>query len=137
MAYARAMVLRSPASVEIDEVEYKDQVNKVRLVPDTPVQTMRTFGGVDKDRDVTSWTLELSGHQARGAGGLALALDAAAAAGDPIEIVVQDATGAGHDVATFSVVPVPVEYGGEVGNWKTFEVELEVIDQPVFTQSVS
>lgn len=135
MAYARAMVFRNP-TVEIDEVAYASQVSKARLVPDTPTQTMRTFGGVDKDRDTTSWTLELAGHQDRGAGGLADALDDAAAAGVPIEIVIQAKAGAGQDVATCNIIPVPVEFGGESGEWKLFDQTFEVVDQPVFSQSV-
>jgi hypothetical protein len=134
MSYARAMVFRNPI-VTIDDVVYSSQATKARLVPDTPTQTMRTFGGVDKDRDTTSWTLELAGHQDRGAGGLADALDDAAAAGAAIEIVIQAKAGAGQDVATCNFVPVPVEFGGESGNWKLFEQTFEVIDQPAFTQS--
>jgi hypothetical protein len=134
MAYARAMVFRNP-TVTINSVAYTNQVSKARLVPDTPTQTMRTFGGVDKDRDSTSWTLELAGHQDRGTGGLADALDDAAAAGTPIEVVIQAKAGAGQDVATFDMVPVPVEFGGESGEWKLFDATFEVIDQPAFTQS--
>lgn len=136
MAYARGMVFRNPI-VTIDDVEYTDQCSKARLVPDTPVQTMRTFGGVDKDRDSTSWVLELAGHQDRGAGGLAAALDAAAAAGEPIEIEIQARAGAGQDMATAMIVPVPVEFGGEAGAWKTFDATFEVIDEPTFEQSGS
>lgn len=136
MAYARAMVFRNP-TVTIDSVAYTAQCSKARLVPDTPTQTMRTFGGVDKDRDSTSWTLELAGHQDRGSGGLADALDDAAAAGTAIEVVIQAKAGAGQDVATFDIVPVPVEFGGESGAWKLFEQTFEVVDQPVFTQSGS
>jgi hypothetical protein len=134
MAYARAMVFRNPI-VTINSVVYTNQVSKARLVPDTPTQTMRTFGGVDKDRDTTSWTLELAGHQDRGTGGLADALDDAAAAGTPIEVIIQAKAGAGQDVATFDMVPVPVEFGGESGEWKLFDATFEVIDQPAFTQS--
>lgn len=134
MAYARAMVFRNP-TVTIEAVAYTNQVSKARLVPDTPTQTMRTFGGVDKDRDTTAWTLELAGHQDRGAGGLGDALDDAAAAGLPIEIVIQAKPGTGQDVATCEIVPVPIEFGGEAGAWKAFEQTFEVIDQPVFTQS--
>lgn len=136
MAYARAMVFRNPI-VTIDSVEYTDQCSKARLVPDTPTQVMRTFGGVDKDRDSTSWTLELAGHQDRGAGGLAAALDAAAAAGAPIEVEIQAKPGAGQDMATATIVPVPVEFGGEAGSWKLFEQTFEVVDEPVFEQSGS
>ena len=134
MAYARAYVFRNP-TVMIDDVAYADQVWKARLVPDTPVETRRTFGGVDKDRDTTSWTLELAGHQDRGAGGLADALDDAAATGAPIEIVIQGKAGSGQDVATCTFVPMPVEFGGESGDWKQFDQTFEVVDQPAFTQS--
>lgn len=134
MGYARAMVFRNPL-ITIDGETYSNQCNKARLVPDTPTQTMRTFGGVDKDRDTTSWTLEMSGHQDRGATGLALALDAAAAAGLPIEMEIQAKSGSGQDVATFDFIPVPVEFGGESGEWKQFDQTFEVVDQPVFSQS--
>jgi len=134
MAYARAMVWRN-ATITIESVEYKDQVSKARLVPDTPTQTMRTFGGVDKDRDVTSWTLELSGHQDRGTGGLADALDDAVAAGGSLTVVIQSRTGTGQDKATVEIIPVPVEFGGESGEWKTFDQTFEVLDQPTFAQS--
>lgn len=135
MAYARAYVYRNP-TVTIDDVAYTDQTWKARLVPDTPVETRRTFGGVDKDRDSTSWTLELAGHQDRGSGGLADALDDAAAAGDPIEVVIQAKAGTGQDTATCMIVPVPVEFGGEKGDWKQFDATFEVVDQPTFAQSV-
>lgn len=134
MAYARAYVFRKP-TVTIDDVVYSNQLSKARLVPDTPTQTMRTFAGVDKDRDETSWTLELAGHQDRGSGGLADALDDAAAAGVAIEIIIQAKAGSGQDVATCSFIPVPVEFGGETGEWKLFDQTFEVVDQPVFSQS--
>ncbi|HEY3516612.1 MAG TPA: hypothetical protein VGL98_06150 [Gammaproteobacteria bacterium] len=137
MAYARSYVIRKGATVEVDDVDYSDQINKIRLVPDTPVQTMRTFGGIDKDRDSTSWTCELSGHQDRGTGGLAAALDAASAAGENLEVVVQLKPGTGQDMATFTIVPVPVEFGGEAGAWKLFDATFEVVDEPTFEQSGS
>jgi hypothetical protein len=134
VAYARAMVFRNPI-VTIDDVVYSGQLTKARLVPDTPTQVMRTFAGVDKDADVPSWTLELAGHQDRGTGGLAAAIDAAVTAGDAVEIVIQAKTGSGQDVATCNFIPVPVEFGGESGDWKMFDQTFEVEDQPVFTQS--
>ncbi len=134
MAYARAYVFRNPV-VTIDDVVYSAQLTKARLVPDTPTQTMRTFSGVDKDRDSTSWTLELAGHQDRGTGGLADAIDDAVTAGLPIEIVIQGKSGSGQDVATCNFIPVPVEFGGETGDWKLFDQTFEVVDQPVFSQS--
>jgi hypothetical protein len=133
-AYARAYVIRD-AIVEIDSVVYSDQVQKARLVPDTPTQTYRTFGGVIKDRDSTSWTLELSGIQDRGAGGLGDALDDAVAAGGTITIEIQPKAGTGQDKAVVEIVPVPIEFGGESGAFKTFEQTFEVVDQPTFSQS--
>lgn len=135
MGYARAMVFRNP-TVTIESVAYSNQVSKARLVPDTPTQTMRTFGGVDKDRDTTSWTLELAGHQDRGAGGLADALDDAVAAGGTLTVEIQARAGAGQDRAVVEIVPVPVEFGGESGEWKLFDQTFEVVDQPTFSQSV-
>lgn len=135
MAYARAMVMRKP-TVTIESVSYANQLSKARLVPDTPIQTMRTFGGVDQDVDTTSWTLELAGHQDRGTGGLGDALDDAVAAGGTLTLMLQAKSGTGQDVATCEIVPVPIEFGGETGAWKSFEQTFAVVDQPVFTQSV-
>lgn len=134
MAYTRAMVFKKP-TVTIESVNYSAQLSKARLVPDTPIQTMRTFSGVDQDTDVASWTLELAGHQDRGTGGLGDALDDAVAAGTTLTLMIQAKTGAGQDVATVEIVPVPIEFGGETGNWKAFEQTFACIDQPVFTQS--
>lgn len=134
MAYGRAYVMRNP-TITIESVDYKNQVSKARLVPDTPIQTMRTFGGVDQDRDTPSWTLELAGHQDRGTGGLGDALDDAVAAGGTLTVEIQGKAGTGQDKAVCEIVPVPIEFGGESGNWKSFEQTFAVIDQPVFSQS--
>jgi len=134
MAYARAMVLRNP-TVTIESVDYSDQVSKARLVPDTAIQTMKTFGGVDQDRDQPVWTLELAGHQDRGTGGLGDALDDAVAAGGTLTLEIQAKPGAGQDKAVVEIVPVPIEFGGEAGEWKAFEATFPVVDQPVFSQS--
>jgi len=134
MTYARSMVFKNPV-VTIEGVNYGAQVSKARLVPDTPIQTMRTFGGVDQDSDTTSWTLELAGHQDRGTGGLGKALDDAIAAGGTLTLVIAAKPGAGQDQATVEIVPVPIEFGGETGAWKAFEQTFACIDQPVFAQS--
>lgn len=133
MAYAKATVIRNPAVFKVGGTDYSAQVNKARLVPDTPVQTMRTFTGVDKDRDTTSWTLEVSGHQDRSAGSLGAALDTAAAAGTAVTFCIQPRVGTGLDQVTGTFVPTPMEFGGEAGSWKTFEQTFEVVDQPTFS----
>jgi hypothetical protein len=137
MSYARARTIRNPASFKVDGVEYKDQVSKVRLVPDTPTQTMRTWGGVDVDRDSTAWVLEVTGHQDRGTGGFAKALETAIAANDTCDFEIVPRTGIGEDKAAGTFVPVPVEFGGEAGSWKSFEAEFGVLDQPTFSQTVA
>lgn len=134
MTYARAYVIRNP-TITIESVSYTGQISKARLVPDTPVQTKRTFGGVDQDRDTPAWTLELAGHQDRGSGGLGAALDSAVAAGGTLTVELQMKPGTGQDKATFEIVPIPLEFGGESGAWKEFEQTFAVVDQPTFTQS--
>lgn len=135
MAYTNAHVIKAPASVEVDGDEMKDQIWVATLTPDQPVQTQRTFGGVDQDTDSPTWILALTGHNWRGTGGLAKAIEDARLAGDLMEIVIQFQAGVGNPVVTVTVVPVAVPYGGEAGSWHQFELELPVVDQPVFSTS--
>lgn len=129
--YANAHVMRD-ASIEIDEVEYANQVTKARLVPDTPVQTLRTLvpDGTIQDIDSSAWTLELSGVQSTKTGGLAKALNDAA--GTQIEVVIIPKNDTGEDTATVTIIAMPVEFGGEQGAFRTFEAEFPVVGQPVF-----
>jgi hypothetical protein len=136
MAYANRHILKNPASIEIDGVEYKDQVWVVTLTPDQPVVTQRTFGGVDQVADTATWVLALTGHNWHGTGGLAKDLQDAATAGEEtMEVVIQFLPGTGKPVVTVNVLPVAIPYGGEAGSLHQFEVELQVIDQPVWTTS--
>lgn len=132
--YARAHVVRN-ATITINAVEYKAQITKAQLIPDTPIQTLRTLvpDGVIQDVDSTVWTFEMSGVEARGAGSLGAALDTAA--GTVVEVVLQPKAGSAQDVATFSIVAMPISFGGEQGSFRTFEAEFPVTGQPVFTQS--
>lgn len=134
-AYAGAHVMRN-AVVTIEETTYTNQVTKARLVPDTPIQTLRTLvpDGVIQDVDSTVWTLELSGVQDHKTGGLAKVLTDAA--GTEIEVVIQPKAGTGQDTATVTIVAMPVEFGGEQGAYRTFEAEFPVVGQPVFGTSV-
>lgn len=135
MAYARGRVFRN-AIVTIDSVVYTGQVTKAILTPDTSIQTMKMLdGSVIQDRDATTWTMKLAGVSDRGTGGLALALDTAAAAGVAITAIIQTKSGTGNDKATVSFIPVQVDFGGEQGSFNTFDAEFAVVDQPTFTQS--
>lgn len=135
MAYANAYVLKNLASVTFDGVEVKDQLSQCELNGDTPTFSNRTFGGVDKDSDSTDWKLTLAGYSFRGTGGVAKLIDTARAAGDNITVVFTPKSGTGMDVATFDFLPVPVKFGGAVGEWNTFEQEFEVIDEPDYTSA--
>lgn len=128
-------ILYRDAVVTIDSVEYANQVNKARLVPDTPTVTYKTLvpDGVVQDTDTTTWQFELSGLQIRGVTGLAAALNAAA--GDEIEVILQPKSGTGQPTATFTMVAMPVEFGGEQGNYLTFDATFPVVGQPTFGTS--
>lgn len=130
-AYADAHVIKN-ASVTVDTVEYAGQATKARLVPDTPVQTLRTMvpDGTIQDVDSASWVFELSGVQSTKTGGLAKALNDAA--GTEIDVVIQPKNGTGEDTATFTAIAMAVEFGGTQGQFRTFEVTLPVVGEPTF-----
>lgn len=132
MSYNKSRVIRNPSSFLIGAVEYAPQVTKVRIVPDTPIQTVRTWDGVDQDRDSTSYVLEISGHSFRGTGGLVAAFDVAVAAGTNLTATIVPRTGTGEDTAEVTFMPLPTEFGGEAGGWKQFEAEFPVIDEPTY-----
>jgi hypothetical protein len=136
VAFARAHVIKY-AVFEVDEVEYNNQVTKVRLVPDTPIQTLRTMdpAGTVTDADSAVWTLELAGIQDFGTGSLGLALRTAANAGTDLDVVFQPKTGTGQDSAAFTIRPVNIPFGGDTGSFRTFDVTVPVIGSPVITQS--
>ncbi|MCT2277993.1 phage tail protein [Micromonospora chalcea] len=123
------------AVVTVDGVEYANQVSKARLVPDQPVQTMRTLvpDGVVQDVDSPVWTFELSGLQINVAGGLAKALRDAN--GGEVDVVLQPRAGSGQATATFTVLALMPEFGGNQGEWATQELSLPVQGQPVFGTS--
>lgn len=130
-AAAGAHVIKN-AVVTVDGIEYANQVTKARLVPDQPVQTMRTLvpDGVVQDVDSPVWTFEISGLQINVAGGLAKALRDAD--GGEVDVVLQPRAGTGQATATFTVLALMPEFGGEQGNWSTQELSLPVVGQPVF-----
>lgn len=135
MSYSRARVIRNPSSFMIGATEYASQVTKVRIVPDTPIQTLRTWDDVDQDRDQTAYTLEISGHSDRGTGGLVAAFDVAVAAGTNLTATIIPRDAVGEDQATVTFMPLPTEFGGGAGEWKLFEAEFPVIGAPTYDQT--
>lgn len=136
MAVATGIIVYRDASIEVDSVEYANQVTKARLVPDTPIQTLRTLDptGVVQDIDTPAWTFELSGGQKNDSGGLAKALRDATP-GTELDIVLLPKSGLSQPQASFTVLAMPVEFGGEQGSFGTFEIELPVVGQPTFGTS--
>lgn len=132
--YARAFIMRD-STVTIDSVEYNGQLNKVRFVPDTPMEQMPVLvpTGTITDISTTTWTCELGGVQDNGSGSLGAALRAAA--GTLMEVIFQPRTGTGQDRIVASVMAMPIEFGGEQGSWRTFDITLPVDGQPTFSQS--
>jgi hypothetical protein len=137
VAYARAHVIKY-AVFEVETVEYNAQVTKVRLVPDTPTQTLRVMEPASSvvDADSPVWTLELAGIQDFGVGSLGAALRTAADAGTDLDVEFQPKTGVGQDRAVFSIRPVNIPFGGDQGAFRTFDVTVPVVGTPVFSQSV-
>lgn len=130
-AYGNAFVIRN-ALVKFGGTDFTNQVNKARLVPDTPVQTMRTLvpDGLVTDVDSTQWQLELSGVQDWETGGLAAYLNTNN--GALVTVIIAPVAGSGKRQATCSVRVFPVEFGGEQGNWSTFDVTFPVQGIPAF-----
>lgn len=126
-------VIRNPVFT-IEGVDYTGQATKARLVPETPVQTLRTLDPdtVLVDVDSPTWTFELAGIQQ---GTLAAALDAATP-GDVLEVVLQLAPGTGKPVRTFNILAMPTPFGGEQGAHATFDLSFPVVDQPAKSTSV-
>ena len=114
-------------------VAYANQARIARLVPEAEIQTYRTLvpDGVVQDVDSPAWRLELTALQINKDGGLAKALRAAEV-GDVLACVLTPQSGEGESAA-FSVLAVPVPFGGEQGAFATMELVLPVIGQPVFT----
>lgn len=135
MPAATGAIVYRDAVITIGAVPYANQATKARLVPDTPIQTIRTLvpDGAIQDVDSTVWTFELSGLQINIAGGLAKALRDAA--GTNVDVILQPKSGSAKPQATFTIVALAPEFGGEQGSFLTMELELPVVGTPVFGTS--
>jgi|SRR6187549_143994 len=124
-AYGGAIVMRD-CLLTLDDVEFANQVTRARLVPETPIQTVRTLvpDGVIQDVDSTSWTLELSGIQDWETGGLAAFLHTNA--GTTVEAVLAPKNATGKKQFTFNVICIDPPIGGDQGGFAMLELELPV-----------
>jgi hypothetical protein len=128
------MVYRD-ALVTVDGIAYANQLRKARLVPDQPIQTMRTLvpDGVVQDVDSVVWTWECAGLQINIAGGLAAALRTAS--GNNISVILQLKSGVGQPTATFTAIALMPEWGGEQGSFLPIDLSLPVLGGVTFGTS--
>jgi hypothetical protein len=128
MAAVTGVYVLKDASVSIEAIEYNNQCTRARLVPDVPIQQRRTLvpDGVVSDVDSAIWVFEVAALQKNGTGGLAKALRDA----EPVILVPQD--GLSMPQATFTILALPVVFGGDQGSWADFEASFPVIGSPVF-----
>jgi hypothetical protein len=118
--------------VKFAAVDYANQVQKMRLVPNVTRETFKTLVPDGVVNDVTTtWELELMGVQDWESGGLAAYLNTNA--GAIISCTVAPKKGTGKQQAVVSVVCQPVEFGGEQGSFNTFDVTLGCNGVPVFS----
>lgn len=133
---AGAFVMRN-ASTTFDTTEYKSQLTRAELVPSTETQQLKTLdpATVHSDVDNASWTFNIAGVQDWVVSqGLADFLHANH--GQVAEVVLQPKPGAGQRIATFDVICMSPNFGGEQGSWALMELELPVDGTPVFTVSI-
>jgi hypothetical protein len=124
------------SSVSVNAVDYNNQCTRSRLVPDTPIQTKRTLvpDGIVQDVDSPAWVWQVAALQKNDTGGLAKALRDATP-GAELDIVFLPVAGSTKPQATFTVLALPVDFGGDQGSWADFEAVLPVVGQPVFGTS--
>lgn len=125
-AYTGAIVMRD-SIFTIEATDFANQVTNVQLVPDTPIQTLRTLvpDGVIQDVDSTAWTLQISAVQSWETGGLANILHANV--GTAVTVTFAPKKGVGKKLFTFDVIAVDPPVGGEAGSFAILELELPVV----------
>lgn len=133
MSVPTGVFVMKDSSIEIDSVQYENQMTRGRLVPNTPIQTARTLvpDGIVQDVDSPDWVFEVAALQKNDAGGLAKALRDADP-GDQLEVVYAPKAGLSQPQATFTILALPVVFGGDQGKFADFEASFPVVGQPVF-----
>lgn len=133
MAVPTGVYVLKDASVTVDATEYANQCTRARLVPETPIQTVRTLvpDGIVQDVDSPAWTFEVAALQKNDTGGLAKALRDATP-GAELDIVLVPKDGLSMPQATFTILALPVTFGGDQGKFADFEAVFPVVGQPVF-----
>jgi hypothetical protein len=133
MAVVQGVYVVRDAVVTIDSVEYANQVTAARLVPETPIQTVRTLvpDGAITDVDSTVWTFELTCVQKNNTGGLVKALRALEP-GEQVVVTLAPKDLTGEDEAQFTIMALPAPFGGAQGAFPTAELVFPVVGAPSF-----
>jgi hypothetical protein len=131
-AYAGAFVIRN-ALVKFASTDFSNQCTKARLIPDTPIQTLRTLvpDGAIVDVDSTVWTLELSGVQDWETGGFAAYCNTNN--GTLVSVTIAPNNTSTKKQAVISARILPVPFGGDQGAFASFDLTLPCAGQPVFS----
>lgn len=133
MTVPTGVFVMKDSSIEIDSVQYENQMTRGILVPDTPIQTKRTLvpDGIVQDVDSPAWVFQVAALQKNDSGGLAKALRDADP-GDELDVVYAPKAGLSMPQASFTILALPVQFGGEQGSWADFEAVFPVVGQPTF-----
>ena len=135
MPASNAFIMRSSIA-EFDTKDYAEELSRAELVPDTQVEQLKLLkGNTVSDVDNPSWTFAISGIQDwTVTQGLCDFLNANH--GEKVEVTFQPRMGSGQRTATFNVIAMSPNFGGEQGSWATFELELPVDGEIVWGESV-
>jgi len=133
MSVPTGVYVMKDSVITVDGNEYANQCTRSRLVPNTPIQTVRTLvpDGIVQDVDSPAWAWEVAALQKNDVNGLAKALRDATP-GDLLEVVFAPLDGLSKPQATFTIVAMPVVFGGDQGSFVDFEASFPVVGQPVF-----
>src|SRR5690606_41529189 len=125
MPASNAFIMRSSIA-ELDTNDYAEELSRAELVPDTQVELLKLLkGNTVSDVDNPSWTFAISGIQDWTVS-QCLCDFLNANHGDKIEVTFLPLLGTGQRSATFRVIAMSPNVGGEQGPWATFELELPV-----------
>ena len=121
------------ASVKFASTDFASTCTKARLVPDVPIQTVRTLtpDGVVQDVDSAVWSFEVSGLTDWETGGLAAYLNTNS--GTTVAVTLAPRVNVGNLKAVFNVIIIPAPFGGEQGEFGNFDLTMPVVGTPTFS----
>lgn len=128
----QAFVLRN-ALIVVSATTYSNLFTKTRLVPNTDVQTLITLvpDGIVQDVGTTVWEWQVTFAQdwTNNTGVADLFFDNN---GTQLAVKMAPKAVSGQPQATFTIVALPVDFGGDQGAFNTADATFPVIGQPVF-----